>query len=87
MTDEEFYTKVAEVLETDYTFWKPTGLWKKRWGPRDPGNGRYPGHGLVRIFGSQVHVSLYDPPLSKVFDSKEMAFAEIVWAASARGNK
>lgn len=49
-----------------------------RWGPRTPGNGRFPGHGLVRWFGPNgIHVNLTSPKLSGFYTSPEQAIVAI----------
>ncbi len=72
---EKFYTKVAEILDTPYEF-QPLFRHRRRWGPRQPGNGRFPEFGLIRWFSSKfIHVSLTAPVnLSKTFSSEEDAF-------------
>lgn len=88
MEKKEFYEKCAKLLGTENLyvekpkpakrFNRETGKMyqpitrKTRWGPREPGNGRFPGHGLIRIFGSNtIHVSLSNPSLNGTFSSFE----------------
>lgn len=73
MTDLDFYNACAVLLRTTHTPHIVTGTWKKRWGPRTPGNGRFPNRGLIRVFGSQIHVALYTPPFRAIFPSKSAA--------------
>ena len=57
----EFYNKCAELLGTEYDC-KPFPWYKRtRWNNRAPGSGRYPGFGIIRKFGSQIHVALQRP--------------------------
>lgn len=78
MSHEEFYAAVAALLGTTHDFVQPPREGAKlRWGPRTPGNGRFPGHGLVRIFGDKIHVALTTPFLTGVFGSKDSALAAI----------
>lgn len=45
-----------------------------RWGGRTPGNGRFVGIGLVRDFGSHVHVALSHPVVvNQIFATHEGA--------------
>lgn len=80
MTNEEFYIECAKLLDTTYDcepFPWPS-YWRTRWNNRAPGSGRYPGHGLIRCFGSTVHVNLHTPiKIEKTFPSKEEALAAI----------
>jgi hypothetical protein len=70
---EVFYDTVAELLETQHPF-KELKLYMSRWGDRTPGNGRFPGHGLVRVFSPTViHVALYEPKLYGAFTSFDTA--------------
>jgi hypothetical protein len=76
--EQGFYQACAELLNAEYTykpflFYKPT-----RWNNREPGNGRYIGHGFVRMFGSRaIHVQLHNPRVSGSFTSPEAALAAI----------
>jgi hypothetical protein len=59
--EAEFYKKCAEILDVDYTY-KKRYLKKTRWNNRDPGNGRFPGHGLIRYYsGDNIHIILTKP--------------------------
>ena len=80
MTNEEFYQECAELLNTTYDCqpfpWTSSGV--TRWNNRAPGSGRYPGHGLIRCYGSVIHVNLHTPvTFNKVFSSKEEALLNI----------
>jgi hypothetical protein len=49
-----------------------------RWGPRDPGAGRFEGYGIVRWFNSRtVHVSLRHPVGMHMITTPEEALATI----------
>ena len=73
---EEFYNECAKILGSDQKFIpnipKSRGR-SGRWGPRQPGNGRFPEFGTIRIFSdTQIHMSLNKPEtIVKTFDSKE----------------
>jgi hypothetical protein len=63
MDNETFYHKCAELLGTEYDC-KPfpwTSYRRTRWNNRAPGSGRYPGYGIIRKFGNQIHVALKYP--------------------------
>lgn len=55
--------KTGKIIQTDSAY--------TRWGPRIPGNGRFPGFGLVRVFSpSNIFVVLQNPiQTSKSFNS------------------
>lgn len=81
MTPAEFYDAVAEVLGTTHQHFTPVGNRKKRWGPREPGNGRFPGFGLVRVFSNcLIHVSLTHPQLNGIYKSMAEALTAITEA-------
>jgi len=86
MTPEEFYDAVAAIFDTVHLYViPPTPGAKRRWGPRTPGNGRFPGHGIVRFFSpTSIHVVLHDPILSGVFNDPEIALREIRKAEATR---
>lgn len=76
---ENFYGEVAFLLDTTHEYSKPpTPGARLRWGPRNPGNGRYPGHGVVRKFSkNHIHVALHTPKLSGWFTSQVEALNAI----------
>jgi hypothetical protein len=76
--EEGFYNQVAEILGIDSNY-KPFPYSKKtRWNNRSPGNGRFNGYGIVRWFSSsQIHVQLYNPKISGLFASEELALIAI----------
>ncbi|PZR77762.1 MAG: hypothetical protein DI537_42820 [Stutzerimonas stutzeri] len=52
--------------------------YRTRWNNRSPGRGRFPGFGMIRAFGTIVHIHLHDPkPIAGVFDSFEDALAHL----------
>ena len=65
--EQKLYNKVDR--ETGEIYKVPTRA--TRWGGREPGNGRFPGRGMIRVFGSTIHVSLRDPVVSGIFSSFE----------------
>lgn len=87
--DKAFYDRCAELLGVEHDF-QPFRYGKRsRWNNRKPGSGRFAGRGLVRAFGSHVHLSLYRPkPINRLFDSRAAALAcleEIAAAESSAG--
>jgi hypothetical protein len=52
---EQFYTRCGELLGIEHVYTQPVRK-RNRWNNRRPGNGRFPGFGLVQCFGSSVRV-------------------------------
>ena len=88
MEKKEFYEKCAKLIGTDDLYVevpKPAKRFNRetgemyqpmtqatRWGGREPGNGRFPNHGLIRVFSDTIiHVSLKNPKLYGIFNSFE----------------
>jgi len=79
----DFYAEVARVLGTTHeALMLPKRrlrdgrevVWRSRWGPRQPGNGRFPGHGIARWFGpADVHLAFSRPVVSGRFNSAAAA--------------
>lgn len=88
--EEDFYGECAEILGTEHQYrdgvprpkidrdgkiYTPTSR-GTRWGGREPGNGRFPGFGLIRLFGNTVQIQLTEPKrLSGIFNSKQEALS------------
>jgi hypothetical protein len=74
---EEFYNKCAELLGVEYDCQPfPWPNYKRtRWNNRAAGSGRYPGYGIIRKFGSQIHVALSNPISHHgIYNSEEEVF-------------
>lgn len=88
MTQEEFYRACAELLgvETEYRDATPKPRWSHthqaivklptkatRWSGREPGNGRFTGCGVIRMFSPTcIHVSLKHPiKVNRTFASQQ----------------
>jgi len=59
MTNEEkeaFYARCGEILGIEHN-WNTPVKRRTRWDARRIGNGRYPGYGLIRVYGSQAMVT------------------------------
>ena len=61
MNNEEFYNKCAELLGVEHDYLPFEYRYRTRWNNRKPGSGRFPGCGIIRKFGSQIHVALTHP--------------------------
>lgn len=88
MSQEEFYRECGRLLgvETQYKDATPKPRWSHsaqaivklptkatRWSGREPGNGRFPGCGVIRIFSAScIHVALKHPvQVNRSFPSYE----------------
>jgi len=72
---ENFYGECAKIFDTEHQYRDGVPRSKvnrdceiytpctraTRWGGRSPGNGRFPGFGLIRVFGTVVHISIHTP--------------------------
>lgn len=57
LSREEFFTEVAVILDTTNDYKEPLP-YRRRWGQRKPGNGRYPGTGVIRWFDrNMIHIA------------------------------
>lgn len=70
--EQGFYEECAKILATSYEYKKFPYRKKTRWNNRAPGNGRFPGFGLIRMFSpSLIQVSLVNPATNKTFYSMQ----------------
>ena len=76
--EQEFYQAVARLLQTEINY-RPFPHRKiTRWNNRAPGNGRYPGFGLVRRFSKNlVNISLHTPKICATVYSEQAALEVI----------
>jgi len=74
--EESFYRIIATILCCDKHDYTPYPYMKRtRWNNRNPGNGRYHGHGLVRRYSSSsIWVCLHTPHVMGHFASEQQAF-------------
>lgn len=72
--EHRFYQRCAELLGVPDTY-RPYPYKKRtRWNNRTAGNGRFAGCGLIRLFGTHVHVALIAPvTANKMFTSHAAA--------------
>ena len=75
---EGFYQKCAELLGAKHAYKKfPYGK-RTRWNNRSPGNGRFVGHGLIRMFSpSLIRISLTVPRHNGTYSCSEDALVAI----------
>lgn len=71
--EERFYQECAELLCVPNTYRPRPFAYKTRWNNRGAGNGRFPGFGLIRMFGTNcIHVCLNKPmQVNRIFNSPE----------------
>lgn len=82
---EVFYNQIADLLETTHVF-KPQRRYMRRWGDRTPGNGRFPGHGIVRAFSeTNIHMALHTPVVSGTYQSFREAVQAVRSALATHG--
>jgi hypothetical protein len=75
---EDFYQRCSDLLSTENTYVERNPYWRRtRWSNREPGSGRFPGCGTIRMFSSDcIHVSLTNPVgVNRTFDSAEEVYA------------
>lgn len=58
-----FYNECAAILGTTHEGEAFTHYRRTRWNNRTPGRGRFPGSGLIRVFGRVVHINIRSPVL------------------------
>lgn len=78
MDRETFYREVGLLLGVEHTDYVQHPGHSKRWGPREPGNGRYPGSGTVRVYADDlIQVNPHTPVLTGTFRSYEAAISAL----------
>jgi hypothetical protein len=71
-----FYARCAEILGVPHTYRPWVGRPPNRWNNRRPGNGRFEGVGLIRMFSPTcIQVCLRDPAFSGLLRSPEAVYA------------
>ena len=77
--EQGFYEECAKLLDcAEHTYRKFPYRKRTRWNNRTAGNGRFPGHGLVRMFSHNlITVSLYQPKCRGTFATADAALAAI----------
>ena len=75
MTKTDFYLRCAEITGVDHEK-TIRSIWyrRNRWNNRKPGDGRFEGIGIIRHYGSIIHVALTKPYyVNEQFTSEEAA--------------
>lgn len=68
-----FYEQVASIIGGKHDGVGFEYSRRTRWNNRKPGSGRFPGNGIVRVFGSQVHIALTNPPFYRIIEGRQNA--------------
>jgi len=75
---ESFYREVANILQCADNYAPRPYSKKTRWNNRHPGNGRYIGHGLVRMYSpTLIHIQLTTPNVCGIFTTTDSALQAI----------
>jgi hypothetical protein len=69
---KEFYARCGEILGIEH-MWNDPVPRRTRWNTRLIGNGRFPGFGLIRCYGSQIMIT------SKKYGTKMFTSANEVY--------
>jgi hypothetical protein len=68
---EKFYGDCVDILKCGFEYVEPPKR-RNRWNNRAPGNGRFPGLGVIRMFSADnIHVMWHNPTVCSTFKSKE----------------
>lgn len=69
-----FYEKCSEILKVSHEGSSFPYKKRTRWNNRAPGQGRFPGRGIIRHYGNVIHISLYNPSYNGIFETEEKVF-------------
>lgn len=76
--EQRFYQACAELLGASHDYRPYPYSRRTRWNNRAAGNGRFPGFGVIRLFGECVHMQLRAPrPVNAWFASRDEALAHL----------
>ena len=83
--EQGFYEECARLLDcAEHVYRKFPYRKRTRWNNRSAGSGRFPGHGLVRLFSSDaIHVMLHNPSVNRYCKSMAEALEVIKLAVVA----
>jgi len=74
--EQGFYQACASLLGAHHDYRPYPYRRRTRWNNRAAGNGRFPGFGIIRLFGEKVHMQLRAPqPVNRWFGRREDALA------------
>jgi hypothetical protein len=70
-----FYKNCADLLGTQYECRAFPYRRRTRWNNRIPGEGRFPGYGIIRKFGNDIQVALHHPiSWHKIYKSEDEVY-------------
>jgi hypothetical protein len=72
MTNDDFYAECAALLNCKHEGEAFPYHKRTRWNNRSAGRGRFPNHGLIRVFGDTVQVNLVQPYLCFIGSKEEV---------------
>jgi hypothetical protein len=76
MNKEDFYAECAAIIGSPHEGEAFTHYKRTRWNNRTAGRGRFPGCGIIRVFGDTVHISLKEPKqVFGIIEGHEQALA------------
>lgn len=74
MSDEDFYAQCSEILKAEHSGKAFPHCKRTRWNNRSAGRGRYPGKGIIRLFGDTVQIALRSPvEMHRTIEGRESA--------------
>ncbi|HYD87562.1 MAG TPA: hypothetical protein VEA80_08820 [Vitreimonas sp.] len=86
VVEQGFYQACAELLGAEHDYRPFPFRRRTRWNNRAAGNGRFPGFGVIRIFGDRVHMQLRAPAaVNRWFASQAEALAHLRALVGRRG--
>lgn len=71
--EQEFYQACAKLLGAEHEYQPYPYRRRNRWNNRRPGNGRFPGFGVIRLYGDRAHIQLRAPVRMSLWCSHEEA--------------
>ena len=96
MITEDFYKLCDEIVGVESEYKQPLKIYPKtdrdgnkvqpmtnasRWGGREPGNGRYEGYGLIRVYNAScIHITFKNPNINNTYDSFDEALKDLTKA-------
>lgn len=82
-TKKEFYARCGEILGIEHDWQEPVPR-RTRWNTRNLGNGRFPGFGLVQMFGP-ASIRVVSKAGTKMFTTAEAVYEYLETKKAAEG--
>lgn len=77
MNKNQFYAECAALLGVEHLGTPFPHYRRTRWNNRMAGQGRFPDRGIIRVFGTTVHVALNNPTLRGYYHDMDSALVAI----------